>query len=147
MKPFDYLRKFNREGPSILEIALFLLVICGTWLLSVYFLNLDIYPDGTLTTRYVVSQNTTGLLEALFLFGLVLLGFALYVRSRETILYQEKWAFTLFRQKGNLYLRVLKGSVGTYEVLVKLTKEERRKYWIEGGPYIKKLVKKSRKLK
>lgn len=142
MNLFDYFRRFNREGPSIIGIALFLLITCGSWLILVYFLHVDIYPDGTITTRYMVSQDTTGLLEALFLVGFILLGFGLYFRTKETILYQEKWVFTLFRLKGDLYLRVVKGSVGIHEILVKLTKAERKSYWIKGKPYIQKLAKK-----
>lgn len=142
MKVTDFFQRINREGFTCIDLGLFLFLSSGLWLLLVYIFSLEIYPTEPVFFRSTYVQESTGVLEAIFIWGIILLLLGLYFRAKRTILYQEKWHFTLYLQRGSLYLSVLKGGSALYEKVLPLSKEERRRYWKEGIPYIQSLVKK-----
>jgi len=55
------------------------------------------------------------------------------------IVEQSTWAYTLFNTADGLYLDVLAGSVGIYNIVIKLTEDECTHYAAEGKTFLDKL--------
>lgn len=58
-----------------------------------------------------------------------------------TELAKESWNYTLFaNEAGDLFFRVVSGSVGLYELTIQLTTDEAVQYRKRGNPYLAELA-------
>ncbi len=60
-------------------------------------------------------------------------------------IFEKPWSYSLYEEGEELYLSVLCGSVGLYEIKIKLNKGEKEEYYKNGEEFIKNLSSEIRK--